>query len=955
VNVDENEQRLLRSAALKNAESILIARQRAERELLATKEALEHATEELREVRARLEHTLATAEIGTWTWDARKKRLTTDQNLARMFAADSNVAAGGALERYLIAIHPHDRDHVKHAISRALSGENDNYEVDCRLLRPDGSILWISARGRVQRDSTGAASHFPGVVIDITDRKRAEEAVREGAERLQLALAAGTLGDWSWDAKTDLFFVGARAAEILGLSTTSPATRTQIQERMSRHDHEQTDVAFREALATRSDYDVEFRIELSGGTHRWVAVRGRGLYADNGFVLGMTGVVQDISARKRSEEIRSLLAEVVASSDDAIISKTLDGIITSWNRGAQRMFGYAADEVIGQPITLLIPPDHLDEEPAILQRLRRGERIEHYETVRRRKDGALLNVSLSVSPMRDANGIIVGASKIARDVTQQKRAEEAIRASEGRFRLMADSAPVLIWMADTSKACTWFNKAWLEFSDRSMEQELGFGWVQNVHPEDLDRVLRTYSDHFEARTAFRIEYRLRRHDDEWRWLIDNAVPLYEGAGGTFSGYIGSCVDITEFRQAATEREQLLASERAARTEAERLGRMKDEFLATLSHELRTPLNAILGWATLLRRVQVGSDDYVKGVETIERNARVQTQIIADLLDMSRIISGKVQLDVQPVDLNEVISAALDAVRPSADAKQLRLRTTLDAKAGRIRGDASRLQQVFWNLLTNAVKFTPAAGRIDVVLERVNSHVEVSVEDSGIGIKPEFLAFVFDRFRQADASITRRHGGLGLGLSIVKHLIELHGGTVRVKSAGEGQGSTFIVALPISVARSRDSARNERSSFDEVDLFSVDLPSLAGVTVLIIDDEPDARVLVSRIVGERGARALMAQTGEEALRLLNTEAVDILVSDIGMPDYDGYKLIQQIRRCEPKSVRNIPAIALTAYARADDRQRALLAGYQMHLAKPVEPRELIAGIASLLNVQHRLQS
>jgi PAS domain S-box-containing protein len=954
VNVDEeNEQKVLRSAALKNAESILLVRQRAERELLATKEALERTSEELREVRARLEHTLATAEIGTWTWDVRKNRLTTDQNLARMFSMDSNGAAAGALEEFLAAIHPNDREQVQRAISRALSGENDNYELDCRLLRADGSVRWISARGRVQRDSTGAASHFPGVVIDITDRKRAEEAVREGAERLQLALAAGTLGDWSWDARTDLFSVGARAAEILGLSATSPVTRAQIQERMSRHDREQANLAFQEALATRSDYNVEFRMELPGGHHRWVAARGRGLYADNGLALGMTGVAQDISDRKQAEEIRILLAAVVASSDDAIISKTLDGIITSWNRGAQRMFGYAPDEVIGQPVTLLIPPDHLDEEPGILQRLRRGERIEHYETVRRRKDGALLNVSLSVSPVRDVNGTIVGASKIARDVTHQRRAEQAMRASEVRFRLMADSAPVLIWIADTSKACTWFNKAWLEFSNRTMEQELGFGWVQNIHPDDLDRFLHVYSEHFEARTAFKAEYRFRRHDGEWRWLIDNAVPLYEGSDGTFSGYIGSCVDITEFRQAATEREQLLISERAARSEAERVGRMKDEFLATLSHELRTPLNAILGWATLLRRVQVGSDDYVKGLETIERNARVQTQIIADLLDMSRIISGKVQLDVQPVDLHEVISAALDAVRPSADAKHVRLRATLDAKAGRIRGDASRLQQVFWNLLTNAVKFTPAAGRIDVVLERVNSHVEVSIEDSGIGIKPEFLAFVFDRFRQADASITRRHGGLGLGLSIVKHLIELHGGTVRVKSPGEGQGATFIVALPISVARASDSGRQERPDFADVDLFSVGLPSLAGVTVLVVDDEPDARVLVSRILEERGARVLNAQTGEEALKMLNTESVDILVSDIGMPDYDGYKFIQHIRRDQPKPLRNIPAIALTAYARADDRQRALLAGYQMHLAKPIEPRELIAGIASLLNVPYRL--
>jgi signal transduction histidine kinase len=351
-----------------------------------------------------------------------------------------------------------------------------------------------------------------------------------------------------------------------------------------------------------------------------------------------------------------------------------------------------------------------------------------------------------------------------------------------------------------------------------MAQELGFGWTQNVPIDDLDATLTAYIENFETRQPFKLEYRMGRHDGEYRWIIDNAVPLFEGPGGTFSGYIGSCMDITEFRQAAAEREHLLNSERAARAEAERLGRMKDEFLATLSHELRTPLNAVLGWATLLRRIEPGSIDHAKGLDTIERNARAQAQIIEDLLDMSRIISGKVQLDVQSVNLHDVISAAVDAVRPAAEARGLRLRTVLDAKLSPIRGDANRLQQVLWNLLTNAVKFTAPGGRVDVVLERVNSHVEISVEDSGIGIKPEFLAFVFDRFRQADASTTRRHGGLGLGLSIVKHLVELHGGSVRVKSAGENQGATFIVALPISAVRAGDAERHERPSFAEVDLF-----------------------------------------------------------------------------------------------------------------------------------------
>jgi PAS domain S-box-containing protein len=649
------------------------------------------------------------------------------------------------------------------------------------------------------------------------------------------------------------------------------------------------------------------------------------------------------------EALRNHLAALVASSDDAILSKSLEGIILSWNRGAALMFGYCADEVIGKPVTILIPPQRLDEEPAILQRIRRGERIDHYQTTRVRKDGVLIDISLTVSPIRNAAGQIVGASKIARDITAQKRVDERLQASDARFRIMADSAPVLIWIADTSRSSIWFNKTWREFTGRSMEDDAGFGWTRNVYAEDLEALLKAYSEHFEARTAFRMEFRLGRSDGQWRWVLGNAVPLYEGPGNGFSGYISSGVDITEFRQAQLERDDLLRAERSARTEAERLSRVKDEFLATLSHELRTPLNAILGWSTLLRRMEPGSPDHAKGLETIERNARVQSQIISDLLDMSRIISGKVQLDVQPVDLHDVISGTIESVRPSAEAKRLRLRTTLAAQVGQIRGDPARLQQVFWNLLTNAVKFTPSGGRIDIVLERVNSHLEICVADSGIGIRPEFLAFVFDRFRQADSSSTRRHGGLGLGLSIVKHLVELHGGSVRVKSQGEGQGSTFIVALPISAIRSQEKAPHEPATFAEIDPAGVELPSLSGVTALIVDDEADARILLDRLIQERGGRTVMASSAAEALAVLQADPVDIVVSDIGMPEVDGYAFIRRVRQHQHASSRTVMAIALTAYARPEDRQRALLAGYQMHLAKPVDPRELIAGIASLLHI------
>jgi CheY-like chemotaxis protein len=336
------------------------------------------------------------------------------------------------------------------------------------------------------------------------------------------------------------------------------------------------------------------------------------------------------------------------------------------------------------------------------------------------------------------------------------------------------------------------------------------------------------------------------------------------------------------------------------------------------------------------------------LETIERNVRAQAQIVNDLLDMSRIVSGKIHLEVQPMQLHEVIDSAIETVRQSAEAKGVRIRRLLDSSIGWIRGDSSRLQQVLWNLLSNAVKFTPRGGSVQVVLERVNSHVEIVVEDTGVGIRPEFLPYVFDRFRQADATITRRYGGLGLGLSIVKTLVELHGGSVRVKSAGENQGSTFIVALPVSHVRAEETARHSVLPSDPLD--AVELPRLDGVEVLIVDDEQDGRTLVARILQERGARATCASGAHEALGYLQQRSFDVLLSDIGMPEMDGYDFLKRARQLRRADEGQMPAVAITAYARPEDRQRSLLAGYQMHLSKPIEAGELVAGMASLLRLK-----
>ena len=401
---------------------------------------------------------------------------------------------------------------------------------------------------------------------------------------------------------------------------------------------------------------------------------------------------------------------------------------------------------------------------------------------------------------------------------------------------------------------------------------------------------------------------------------------------------------------AHERAGLLESERVARGEAERLSHIKDEFLATLSHELRTPLNAIQGWAHLLRTQKVKASDYERGLEAIERNVRIQTQIVNDLLDMSRIISGKAHLDVGPLYLHEVVNNAIDAVRESAIAKGIRIQAMLDSRIGLVRGDPGRLQQVLWNLLSNAIKFTPKEGRVQVVLERVNSHAEICVEDNGIGIRPEFLPHVFDRFRQADSATTRRFGGLGLGLSIAKSLVEQHGGTVRVKSPGENQGSTFTVSLPISHVRA-DGRWPPAKAYPLSGLLDKDLepPQLHNVRVLIVDDEADGRATIARILEERGATPVCASSAQEALDALLHGHFDVLLSDIGMPDTDGFQLIRDVRRLDESRPRPLPAIAVTAYARPEDRHRSLLAGFQMHLSKPVEALELVASVAGLLRL------
>jgi signal transduction histidine kinase len=394
-----------------------------------------------------------------------------------------------------------------------------------------------------------------------------------------------------------------------------------------------------------------------------------------------------------------------------------------------------------------------------------------------------------------------------------------------------------------------------------------------------------------------------------------------------------------------ERAQLLTRERTAREQAEAANRAKDEFLAMVSHELRTPLSAMLGWSRMLTSGKLDPVSANRGIEAIERNARAQTKLIADLLDISRITTGKLQLSTRPLNLYSVITETVDAMRPAAQAKQISLEVNLDSNAGLISGDPDRLQQIIWNLLSNAIKFTPAEGQVEITLERVGTHVQITVGDNGQGISLEFLPHVFERFRQADSSTTRKFGGLGLGLSIVRHLVELHGGVIQVDSAGEGQGATFTAMFPLLTECKETSEESQLlEQFETIGI--TDEPTLNGLRVLVVDDDTDSRAVIAEMLLHFGAEVLTAASAHDALQSIELWSPDVLLSDIEMPDEDGYSLLQKVRSKDKKKGGLVPAAALTAYGRSEDRVRALKAGYQIYLPKPVDPRELAVVVASL---------
>ena len=664
-----------------------------------------------------------------------------------------------------------------------------------------------------------------------------------------------------------------------------------------------------------------------------------------GAPVGVGIVVTEITERKQAEvrlrESEERFHRLVELSPDAVAVHA-GGIILFINTAGAKLLGAEVPErIVGRPVAEFIHPDYHALIRERIEKLGRGEASPPQEIRFVRLDGADVYGELASAPLLYQGKPAIQA--VVRDLTRRRRAERALRESEERFRVIFNQQFQFMAILSPEGTVQDVNDLPLRAAGITREQVVGRLFWETPWWEGLPEMQASWPGRL-ARAA-RSDGPIFSEDlyqaaDGTR-VADASITAVKDADGRVEFFIVQASDITERRRAEEERERLLR-------EAQEASRLKDEFLATVSHELRTPLTAILGWAHLLRGGGIEGEAAPRALETIERNARSQAQLIDDLLDVSRIVTGKLRLDVRPVDPSSFIGPAVEAVRPAAEAKGVSLSKVLDNWTGIIMGDPARLQQVVWNLLSNAVKFTPEGGRVEVRVERSDSRIEIAVSDTGAGIGPEFLPHVFERFRQADMGTTRQHGGLGLGLAIVRHLVELHGGTVGAESAGKGKGATFTVTLPVAPAHETERVDRRASTAARDPLLTHECPErLDGLRLLVVDDEPDARDLLAVGLGRCGAEVVTASSADEALDALAASSFDALISDIGMPGADGFELIRRVRALPPESGGRIPAVALTAYARSEDRLRSLRAGFEMHVSKPVELIELIVTLANLV--------
>jgi PAS domain S-box-containing protein len=765
-------------------------------------------------------------------------------------------------------------------LARLRAGERIEHYETVRVTK-DGRLIDISLTVSPIIGPGGKIIGASKIARDVTEQRQARKELDEASERLKLALSASRLGDWSWDPKTDIVKLSEPAANIFDLPSGSHMTWTQFRELLHEDDREGARLAVDNALAEHKDYDIEYRFKKAGNSEVWISAKGRGIYAEDGTVLGMLGFVQDISATKATEETLREQADALRTLNEVgqLISAELD------LHNTVQAVTNAATELTGARFGSFF-----------------------YNVLNEHGASYMLYTLAGVPREAFAHFPMPRATDLFGPTF---RGEGVVRIDDVKLDPRYGKNSPYFGMPEGHLPVTSYLAVPVVSRSGEVLGGLFFG-----HPEPGVFTERDQMTVFGLASQAAV-------------AMDNAR-LYEAAQKARG----------EAERAAYENERLYR-------QAEESSRLKEEFLATISHELRTPLSAILGWSRMLRLGQLSEENAKKALDTIERNARAQAQLVDDLLDVSRIMTGKLRMDVRPSDPNAFIDAAVESVRPAADAKGVRVQKVIDTGPVSIPGDPVRLQQVVWNLLSNAIKFTPRGGRVQIRSERVNSHLEIVVSDTGQGIPPEFLPHVFDRFRQADQKTSRQHGGMGLGLAIVRHLVEMHGGTVTAMSEGEGKGATFTVMLPISPIYQLDSS-GSRVHSGARDLLPADefTDRLDDLRILVVDDEADTRELLKQGLEYCGAKVKAVGSADEAINDLVAMLPDVLISDIGMPEVDGYELIKRVRKLPVSRGGKVAAIALTAYTRIEDRLQALRAGYDMHVPKPVELAELVAVAASV---------
>lgn len=895
---------------------------------------------------------------------------------------------------------------------------------------------------------------------DFLARERAIDELRESEGRFRTLASYAPVGIFLTDAKGESVFLNQRWCELAGMSLEQARGRGWLQ---AVHPEDRDRVAEGWARAVREGgaSDATFRFKRPDGTVTWLHGHAVQLRNAAGEVTGYIGTIADITEQRREGEVQSRLAAIVESSYDAIISKDLNGVITSWNTGAQRLFGYTAAETIGQPITILIPPDRLKEEPGILARIRRGERVPPFETIRRRKNGSLLDVSLTISPVRDGTGKIIGASKIARNITEQKRAERELRRSEQLYRAIGESINYGVWMAGPDGSNRYVSDSLLRLIGKTQEQFAGLGWMADLPPEEVEPMVEAWKECVRTGNAWEREFRLRGVDGEWHPILARGVPIREE--GKITGWVGINLDISAMKaaeealrrgqqqlrlitdnamvylaqidrehrlrfvnrpyaarfglepqavvgrhvaevtgQAAYEagkamidtalaghrvefemevdyarvgrrwvrviheperspdgeikglvavitditgRKQAEREMEEARDQAVAASRAKDDFLAALSHELRTPLNPVLLIASEAERDDALPPAVRADFSTIRKHVELEARLIDDLLDLTRITRGKLPLNLAPQDMHAILRDAIATLRAEIDQKQLALTCEFEAKRAVVWGDAVRLQQILWNVLRNAAKFTPEGGRITVKTREdlAKNRVIVEVIDTGIGMSPAEIERAFDAFAQGDhagAGGSHRFGGVGLGLTISRMLAELHAGSIRATSEGRNRGSTLTIELP----RKDGGPEGDTTGQVTTEAKAGSEREKAGHgRILLVEDHDATRAAIAHLLSRRDYEVLAAGSVAEARALArSTGRIDLLISDIGLPDGNGFDLMAELRELHP-----LKGIALTGYGMDQDVMRSQSAGFAVHLTKPVTVQALDQALAETM--------